>query len=100
MDPLFIFLAIIIIVFIIDNLRAREMATSIARDYCSQHGLQFLDGTASLGTISPEFARGKLRLRRCYSFEYTDLGDQRQRGQIILSRNQMVTIRMEKNRQG
>lgn len=95
MDPLLIFSAIIVVVFIIDNLRARELATSIARDYCSQHGLQFLDGTASLGSIRPEFDRGKIRFRRCYSFEYTASGDQRKRGQIILSKNQMVTIRIE-----
>ncbi|MDH3381011.1 MAG: DUF3301 domain-containing protein, partial [Gammaproteobacteria bacterium] len=60
-----IFLALIIAgaYFTFDSLRARELANRSARHYCAAHGLQFLDGTAALTSISVKRFRGKPILR-------------------------------------
>ena len=60
---------------VFDALRARETATIAARDACRAQGLQFLDDTVH--GARTRFARdteGLLRLRRTFSFEFSDDG--------------------------
>lgn len=76
-----------------DSLRAREAAIRASRQACTAEGLQFLDDTVSIESIWP--ARddlGRLRLRRVYSFEYTDTGDNRRNGGVTLIGDAIVTI--------
>jgi len=68
-----------------DSLRAREAATRAAKRDCMRADLQFLDGTVVLGGWRlRRNDGGKLRLHRLYYFDYTDSGDDRQRGYVSL----------------
>ena len=69
----------------LDSLRSRDVAVAAARRACAAEGLQFLDETVSIGGLKP--ARdddGQLLLRRVYNFEYSDTGDNRRQGSIVL----------------
>lgn len=69
----------------LDGLRARDAGIAAARAACDGEGLQLLDDTVSLASL--RFARsddGRLMLRRSYDFEYSDTGDNRRRGSVVL----------------
>ena len=53
-----------------DAMRAREIATAVAREYCKQSQLQFLDGTVGLRKVTISMDRGKPSLKRRYEFHY------------------------------
>ena len=56
-----------------DSLRAREAAVAASRLACEFEGLQFLDDTVAITTVRPSRdGNGQLRLRRVYTFEYSD----------------------------
>ncbi|PKO88696.1 MAG: DUF3301 domain-containing protein [Betaproteobacteria bacterium HGW-Betaproteobacteria-12] len=68
-----------------DTLKAREAGVHAAQKACAQEGLQFLDETVVGLSIRP--ARndaGHFRLRRVYSFEFSDTGDNRCSGSVTL----------------
>lgn len=69
----------------LDTLKARETGIQAARRGCAEEGLQFLDETV-VGS-SFRLARdddGQLRLRRVYTFEYSDTGNNRCPGSVTL----------------
>jgi hypothetical protein len=68
-----------------DSLRAREAAVAAGRNACSAEGFQFLDDTVAIESVRP--ARddtGTLRLRRVYGFEYSESGDSRRKGAVVV----------------
>jgi hypothetical protein len=68
-----------------DSLKAREVAVRAAREACAQDGLLFLDQTVSITTV--KLARddnGRVQLQRSYEFEYSDTGDNRRKGSVVL----------------
>jgi hypothetical protein len=68
-----------------DSLSARDAAVRAARAACVAEGLLLLDDTVAIAGIRP--ARnddGELRLCRSYAFEFSDTGDNRRRGSIVL----------------
>ncbi len=68
-----------------DSLRAREAAVKAARSACAAEGLLFLDDTVGIAHIKPaRDAEGRVRLQRAYEFEYSDTGDNRIKGSIVL----------------
>jgi hypothetical protein len=67
-----------------DSLRAREAATRAAKRDCMRADLQFLDGTVVQGGWRLRRDAGRLRLQRLYYFDYTDSGDDRHRGYVLL----------------
>jgi len=67
------------------NLRARELATRLARDCCAQRQLQFLDDTVALARLRPGVERGRLCWRRRYQFEFSERGELRRAGHIELA---------------
>lgn len=71
--------------FWLDSLRARDGAIEAVRAACEAESLQLLDDSVSLHRLrldrSPE---GVLRLRRIYQFDYTDSGNSRLRGSVVL----------------
>jgi hypothetical protein len=76
-----------------DSLKAREAGMRATRSACAAEGLLFLDDTVSIHSIWPaRDDRGQLRLRRVYDFEYSDTGNNRQRGKITLIADSIVTI--------
>ena len=71
--------------FWLDGLKARDAAMLAARKACESEGLQFLDETVAIGALKP--ARnddGQLLLRRVYHFEYSDTGDNRRQGSVVM----------------
>jgi hypothetical protein len=68
-----------------DSLRAREHAVAAGRSACARHGLQFLDDTVAFAKLRlGRDEDGRLRLRRTYLFEFSDTGDNRRRGAIVV----------------
>ncbi|MBI5612660.1 MAG: DUF3301 domain-containing protein [Gammaproteobacteria bacterium] len=66
------------------NLRARELATRLAREHCAREQLQFLDDTVALAHLRPAVDRGRLLWRRRYQFEFSEHGELRRAGYIEL----------------
>ncbi len=65
-------------------MRAREIATTVVREYCNQSRLQFLDGTVGLRTVAITIHRGKLKLKRRYEFHYSESDHSRKIGLLVL----------------
>ena len=93
-------LAIILIVaggfFWIDSLRARERALAAGRGACERYGVQLLDETVQFARL--RLARdeeGRLRLRRTYTFEFSDTGDNRRHGAIVMLGAQLQDMQLE-----
>lgn len=81
--------AIVVIVacglFWVDSLRARERALEAGRAACARNGLQFLDDTvAGAGLRLARNDAGELRFRRVYAFEFSDNGNNRRQGSIVV----------------
>jgi hypothetical protein len=79
-----------------DALRARETATSAAREACRAQGLQFLDDTVQ-GARSRfgRDAEGLLRLRRTFSFEFSDDGVHRRAGHVVLLGARLESLQLD-----
>lgn len=69
----------------LDGIRVRELATGLAKEVCATNNLQFLDGTVAPLKISlGRGESGTLRVRRTYQFEFSDTGDNRLKGRIVM----------------
>jgi hypothetical protein len=68
-----------------DSTRVHEIAVERARSQCHVNDVQFLDDTVSLANIKPARDEdGRLTLKRTYIFEYSDTGNNRQSGSIVM----------------
>jgi hypothetical protein len=68
-----------------DSLGTRETAVEAARRACAAEGVQLLDDTVMLMSLWPQRGRsGTLTLRRIYSFEFSDTGNNRLDGSVTL----------------
>lgn len=84
-ELLFLVLTAAAVWFWLDSLKTREIGVRAARHACDGEGLQFLD--ESVVGHSLRLARddaGRLRLRRIYSFEYSDTGNDRHSGSVTM----------------
>ena len=82
--------------FWLDSLRARERALAAGRGACERNGLQLLDETVQFARL--RLARddaGRLRLRRTYSFEFSDTGDNRRHGAIVMLGGELQDMQFE-----
>jgi hypothetical protein len=80
-----IILVIAVFAFWIDSLRAREKALDAGRAACERNGLQLLDETvAGAGLRLARNEEGELRIRRVFVFEFSDNGNNRRRGSIVV----------------
>jgi len=61
---------------------ARERAVQEARRQCQQHGLQLLDETVGLRGLRLRRVNGLRMIERCYSFEVSIDGDDREPGRL------------------
>jgi hypothetical protein len=76
-----------------DATRARDNAVAAARAACRGEHLQLLDDTVVASSL--KFARnaeGRLLLRRVYDFEYSDTGDNRRRGSLVMVGHRVIDI--------
>src|SRR5512133_1435490 len=76
-----------------DSLKARDAGIQAVRAACESEGLQLLDETMSIASLKPaRNEEGQLALRRVYTFEYTDTGDNRRRGSIVMLGQNVLVI--------
>ena len=79
-----------------DSMRARERALSEGSNACRQHGLQFLDQTVECVSLRPaRNEAGRMVLRRVYRFEFSDDGNNRRSGTIVMLGAEKESITME-----
>jgi hypothetical protein len=79
--------------FWLNSIKARDAAMIACRRACDAEGLQFLDDTVSTARVRLERDDdGALRLRRVYSFEYSDSGDNRRPGSVVLLGDRVIML--------
>jgi hypothetical protein len=79
-----------------DSLRARERAVRAGRSACERHELQFLDDTVAFARL--RLARdeaGQLKIARTYTFEFSDTGNNRRNGAIVMLGGEMQDLQLE-----
>ena len=82
--------------FWLDSLRARERAVRAGRAACERYQLQFLDDTVSFTRI--RLGRddgGQLKIARTYTFEFSDTGNNRRHGAIVMLGGELQDLQME-----
>ncbi|MEZ5702948.1 MAG: DUF3301 domain-containing protein [Burkholderiaceae bacterium] len=76
-----------------DSTRVHEIAVGRARGQCQAEGVQFLDDTVALANIKPaRDHQGRLKLRRTYQFEYSDTGNNRQPGCVVMLGQEVLSL--------
>lgn len=71
---------------------ARERAVREARQQCQQHGLQLLDETVGLRGLRLRRVNGLRRLERCYGFEVSIDGHDREPGRLWMLGDVMTSL--------
>jgi len=80
----------------VDSLRARERAVQAGRAACERYDLQFLDDTVSFARM--RLARdddGRLRIARTYTFEFSDTGNNRRDGALVMRGGELQDLHLE-----
>lgn len=76
-----------------DSAGAREAGIKAARNACDSENLQFLDETVSFANLKLQRNEdGRMLLRRTYKFEFSDTGNNRRIGSIILLGRRVVAV--------
>jgi hypothetical protein len=97
-ESIFILVVAALIWFWLDSLKAREIGVRAAQAACAGEGLQFLDDSVVgrlLGVARND--DGHLRLRRSFAFEYSDTGDNRRHGSVILLGHDIELLHVRPN---
>jgi hypothetical protein len=79
-----------------DSLRALEVAKQKGMQMCSEAEVQFLDDTVA--RVSLKVVRdslGRRVLRRVYRFEFSETGNSRREGHIVLLGSHIDSVMME-----
>lgn len=77
----------------LDSIKAREAAVAAAREACAVEGLMLLDDTVAITAV--KLARdhdGHVKLQRAYQFEFSDTGDNRRQGSVVLLGRRVVVF--------
>jgi hypothetical protein len=93
---LFMLLLAALVWYWLDSLRALEHAREVARRACSDADVQFLDDTVAriaLGLMRDE--TGRRVLRRIYRFEFSETGNSRIEGRVILLGHKVESVTMD-----
>lgn len=76
-----------------DSVKVRDIAVQAAQAACSAEDLQLLDATVSIASLKPARDEdGQLVLRRVYSFEYSDTGNNRRPGSIAMLGQEVLFV--------
>ena len=78
-----------------DSLDAREKAVAAAKSACAAEDLLLLDDTVAI--VRLRLARddgGVVRIRRVYGFEYSDTGNDRHAGSIVMLGSRVLVIKL------
>lgn len=86
MTPIILFLMFgLVIWFSLDTLRTQEVAKRMGKEICSQYQLQLLDDTVVLVRLGVKRdSRGRWNWQRTYLFEFSDSGNNRKQGAILM----------------
>ena len=82
--------------FWLHSLRILEIARYAGRPVCARAGVQFLDDTVAgtrLGLARD--VNGRRILRRTYRFEFSETGNSRREGEVIMLGDRVETVTME-----
>jgi hypothetical protein len=80
----------------VDSLRARERAVKAGRAACERYALQFLDDTVSFARIRlRRDGEGQLKIARTYTFEFSDTGNNRRHGAIVMLGGEVEDLQLE-----
>ncbi len=71
---------------------ARERAVQEARRQCQQHGLQLLDETVGLRAVRLRRVNGLRMIERCYGFEVSIDGHDREPGRLWMIGNTLSSL--------
>lgn len=79
-----------------DSLRALEIARNAGRQICSNANVQFLDDTvASVALALARDKSGRRVLRRTYRFEFSETGNTRLEGRLVMLGDRIESVTME-----
>ena len=79
-----------------DSLRARERAVRAGRSACERYQLQFLDDTVSFARMRlTRDEEGQVRIKRTYTFEFSDTGNNRRHGAIVMLGGDVADLHLE-----
>ena len=79
-----------------DSMRAREHAVAAGSRACERDQLQFLDETVECVSLRPtRDENGHIALRRVYRFEFSDNGNNRRGGSIVMMGGEVESLTME-----
>ena len=82
--------------FVLDSLRARERAVEHGRQACRRGDVLFLDDTVEC--VRTRLARngdGRVLVRRHYRFEFSETGNNRRLGRIVMLGPVLESLEME-----
>lgn len=83
-----------------DTMRVREAAIAIGKQACERHGLQFLDETVALDALGfTRNSKGHAVIRRVYRFEFSDTGNNRLKGIIVMAGARLEVLNLEPHQQ-
>lgn len=78
-----------------DSIRAREIAVRAAAEACAEEGVQLLDDTVAIRSLRPARDEdGRLCLLRRYDFEFSDTGENRRSGWLVLQGHFLQTVHL------
>lgn len=76
-----------------DSIGVREIGIRTAKAACAADGLQLLDDTVSFAGLRLERDDdGQVALRRVYAFDFSDTGDNRRRGSVVLLGRRVLVV--------
>lgn len=87
----------VLVWFWLDSMTAREAAEVAGKRACREEGVQFLDDTVAFSGLG--FGRDEwshLKLRRTYRFEFSDTGDNRLKGMVVMLGREVETLDLER----
>ncbi len=77
----------------LDSLKAREAAVAAAKAACNTEELLLLDDTVAIRRVwLGRNDDGEVRIRRVYSFEYSDTGNNRNSGSLAMLGSRVLVI--------
>lgn len=80
----------------VDSLRARERAVAAGRSACARYDLLFLDDTVAFARLRlRRDEEGQLKIARTYTFEFSDTGNNRRHGAIVMLGGELLDLQLE-----
>ncbi|MFH1870418.1 MAG: DUF3301 domain-containing protein [Pseudomonadota bacterium] len=76
-----------------DSIQVRGIGIAAAKAACAAEGLQLLDDTVAIASL--RLARdddGRLLLRRVYGFDFSDTGNNRRSGSVVMLGQQVLIV--------